>query len=288
MSLILNLLLIAFSVYMFYRVFQLSGRGRLNKEMLKILDKMDDRDAFFANADEFINVSKDPEYGQKVRVLRLWGDVFYERDEEFKEHLEDLNIDILLQPTKKNQGFANNEDSFFYLYMAIPNRLNYRGRNDLRRLHEEKIAAYAEVNGDTLLKAIHDENRKFYDRTDDHGQAFIKQLLAGEYAGYRYSKQLIGLYKNCEEAILAAQYRDEGNTEGYEECLKDIHNFATNTRLGMRWLKELHIELPKEEEEEPEETETESAETAEAEAVETEAVETEEPAAPAEEKEDAE
>ena len=288
MNLILNLLLIAFSVYMFYRVFQLSGRGRLNKEMLKILDKMDDRDAFFANADEFINVSKDPEYGQKVRVLRLWGDVFYERDEEFKEHLEDLNIDILLQPTKKNQGFANNEDSFFYLYMAIPNRLNYRGRNDLRRLHEEKIAAYAEVNGDTLLKAIHDENRKFYDRTDDHGQAFIKQLLAGEYAGYRYSKQLIGLYKNCEEAILAAQYRDEGNTEGYEECLKDIHNFATNTRLGMRWLKELHIELPKEEEEEPEETETESAETAEAEAVETEAVETEEPAAPAEEKEDAE
>lgn len=288
MNLILNLLLIAFSVYMFYRVFQLSGRGRLNKEMLKILDKMDDRDAFFANADEFINVSKDPEYGQKVRVLRLWGDVFYERDEEFKEHLEDLNIDILLQPTKKNQGFANNEDSFFYLYMAIPNRLNYRGRNDLRRIHEEKIAAYAEVNGDTLLKAIHDENRKFYDRTDDRGQAFIKQLLAGEYAGYRYSKQLIGLYKNCEEAILAAQYRDEGNTEGYEECLKDIHNFATNTRLGMRWLKELHIELPKEEEEEPEETETESAETAEAEAVETEAVETEEPAAPAEEKEDAE
>jgi hypothetical protein len=273
---------------MFYRVFQLSGRGRLNKEMLKILDKMDDRDAFFANADEFINVSKDPEYGQKVRVLRLWGDVFYERDEEFKEHLEDLNIDILLQPTKKNQGFANNEDSFFYLYMAIPNRLNWRRRNDLRRLHEEKIAAYAEVNGDTLLKAIHDENRKFYDRTDDRGQAFIKQLLAGEYAGYRYSKQLIGLYKNCEEAILAAQYRDEGNTEGYEECLKDIHNFATNTRLGMRWLKELHIELPKEEEEEPEETETESAETAEAEAVETEAVETEEPAAPAEEKEDAE
>jgi hypothetical protein len=272
---------------MFYRVFQLSGRGRLNKEMLKILDKMDDRDAFFANADEFINVSKDPEYGQKVRVLRLWGDVFYERDEEFKEHLEDLNIDILLQPTKKNQGFANNEDSFFYLYMAIPNRLNYRGRNDLRKLHEEKIAAYAEVNGDTLLKAIHDENRKFYDRTDDRGQAFIKQLLAGEYAGYRYSKQLIGLYKNCEEAILAAQYRDEGNTEGYEECLKDIHNFATNTRLGIRWLKELHIELPKEEEE-PEETETESAETAEAEAVETEAVETEEPAAPAEEKEDAE
>ena len=288
MSLILNLLLIAFSVYMFYRVFQLSGRGRLNKEMLKILDKMDDRDAFFANADEFINVSKDPEYGQKVRVLRLWGDVFYERDEEFKEHLEDLNIDILLQPTKKNQGFANNEDSFFYLYMAIPNRLNYRGRNDLRKLHEEKIAAYAEVNGDTLLKAIHDENKKYYDGTGDLGREFIKQLLAGEYAGYRYSKQLIGLYKNCEEAILAAQYRDEGNTEGYEECLKDIHNFATNTRLGMRWLKELHIELPKEEEEEPEETEAESSETAEAEAVETETVETEEPAAPAEEKEDAE
>ena len=278
MNLIVNLLLLAFSVYMFYRVFQLSGRGRLNKEMLKILDKIDNRDEFFASADEFIEVSKDPEYGQKVRVLRLWGDVFYERDEEFKEHLEDLNIDILLQPAKKNQGFANNEDSFFYLYEAMPNRLYSRGRRDLRKLLDEKLSSYEEVNGDTLLKRLHDENAKFYDRTGDQGQEFIKSLLAGEYAGYRYSKQLIGLYKNCEEAILAAQYKEAGNTEGYEECLGNLRNFATNTRLGMRWLKELGLEYPKDEEETEETGETDAVTDADAPAEEGGAVaEAEEP-----------
>ena len=277
MSLILNLILVAFSVYMFYRVFQLSGRGRLNKEMLKILDKIDERDEFFAKADEFITVSKDPEYVQKVSVLRLWGDVFYERDEEYKQHLAELDIDTLLAPLQKNRGFANNEDSFFYLYLAIPNRLNFRGRNDLRALHDEKLAAYAEINGDTLLKKMYDENKKFYEHTDDRGKDFITSLLAGEYAGFRYSKQLIGLYKHCEEAILAVLYREEGNTEGYEECLENVKNFGTNTRLGMRWLKELGIELPKEEEAE----EAEAAEPAEAE-------ETPAEEAPAEEKEDAE
>lgn len=257
MSLILNLILIGISIYMFYRVIALSGRGRLNKAMLGILDKIDNKDEFFAAADEFIRENKDPEYGQKVRVLRLWGDVFYERDEEFKEHLEDLDIDVLLNPTKKNQGFANNEDSFFYLYMALPNRLNFRGRKDLRALLEEKLAPYAEINGDTLLKAIYDENKKFYERTDDQGQTFIRNLLAGEYAGYRYSKQLIGLYKHCEEAILAAQYKEAGNTEGYDECIANLKNFATNTRLGIRWMKELGIDYPTEEPEE----ETEAAET---------------------------
>lgn len=282
MSLILNLILVAFSVYMFYRVFQLSGRGRLNKEMLKILDKMDDRDEFFARADEFIEVSKDPEYVQKVSVLRLWGDVFYERDEEYKQHLAELDIDTLLQPMQKNRGFANNEDSFFYLYLAIPNRLNFRGRNDLRKLNDEKLAAYEEINGDTLLKKIHDENKKFYEHTEDRGKDFIVSLLAGEYAGYRYSKQLIGLYKHCEEAILAVLYRDEGNTEGYEECLENVKNFGTNTRLGIRWLKELGIELPNEEEE------TEEAEPAEEAAEPAEAEETPAEEVPAEEKDDAE
>ena len=261
---IFSALLIGITVYMFWRVIVLSGRGRLNKKMLGILGKFDDEEVFFTEADAFINENKDPEYGQKVRVLRIWGDAFYERDEAFKEHLEDLNIDALLSAGKKNQGFSNNEDSFFYLYVAIPNRLYYRGRRDLRTILDEKLSAYEEVNGDTLLKKLYDENRKFYDRTDDQGREFIRSLLAGDYSGYRYSKQLIGLYKNCEEGILAAQYREEGNTEKYEECLADLKNFAENTRLGARWLTELGIEYPKEEEAEDEESaqEEEGAEAA--------------------------
>ena len=260
----INIVLIAISVFMFYRVIKLSGRGKLNKQMLAVLDQFDDRDAFFEQAETFIAEQKDPEYVQKMKVLRLWGDAFYERDEEYKEHLADIDFSALLNPDGKNKGYSANEDSFFYMYLALPNRFYYRRRNDLRSLLDEKLKECEEANRDALLETIYHENQKFYDRTDDFGKAFITRLLDGEYGGYRYSKQLIGLYKHCEEAILAVLRKEEGDEAGFQECMESLKSFAENTRLGKRWTKELGIELPKEESAEAEtETETETAEVSE-------------------------
>ncbi|MBQ9326968.1 MAG: hypothetical protein IJ225_00335 [Solobacterium sp.] len=255
MNLLINVVLMAISVYMFYRVFKLSARGKLNRAMLAILDQIDERDTFFEQADAFIAEQKDAEYVQKVSVLRLWGDTFYARDAEFKEHLEALNIDLLLNPDGKNKGYDPNEDSFFYLYCAIPNRLYYRKADGLRELLDEKLSAYADTNKFTLLRRIYEENRKFYSRTEDSGKTFITSLLEGDYGGFKYSKQLIGLYKHCEEAILAVLYQEEGNTEEYDNCIQDLKDFGTNTRLGKRWLSELGISLPVEESETDEEEE---------------------------------
>ena len=201
-SFLFNIILIGITAFMFYRIIMLWGRSKYNKKMLAILDQIDDKDAFFKAADAFINEEKDAEYVQKVSVLRLWGDTFYERDEEFKAHLEELNIDTLLNPTGKKQTKGANEDSFFYLYVAIPNRLHYRKRKDLRRLLDEKLAPSAEANQDLLLREIYDQNKKFYDGTEDRGIEFMKKLMDGEYSGYAYSKQLIGLYKHCEELFV--------------------------------------------------------------------------------------
>ncbi len=270
-SLLFNVVLFAISAYMLYRIFLLTGRQKSNKKMLAILDQFDNEEEFFAAADQFIETEKDAEFVQKVSVLRLWGDTFYERDAEFKKHLEELSIDTLLNPDGKNKGFNQNEDSFFYLYMALPNRLYYRKAEGLRRLLHEKLSAYDEANAKVLLKKIYEENKKYYDNTDDRGRAFIESFLEGEYGGFKYSKQLIGLYKHCEEALLATMYQEENNTERYEECMEDLKSFGTNTRLGIRWLKELGLSYPEEpeeeeaseESEESEETETDPEETAE-------------------------
>ena len=250
-SFVINLVMIGFTLFMVYRIIKLNSRNKLNKKMLSILDTIDDPDTFFAEADKFIETEKDAEFKEKVGVLRLWGDVFYERDDAFKEHLEALNIDTLLNPDGKNKGFSANEDSFFYLFMAVPNRLYYRKRDDLRAMVEEKLSAFEEGTKNGLLKKIFEENKKFYEGTEDRAKPFIESLLEGDYGGYQYSKQLIGLYKHCEEAILAVLHKEAGETEAYEECMADVKNFGTNTRLGKRWLKELGLELP----EEPEETE---------------------------------
>lgn len=243
-SMLIIIALLALTVFMFYRVMKLSGRNKINTKMLKILEKIEDRDAFFEAADSFIATEKDVEYVQKVSVLRLWGDAYHDLPDQFREHLDTVNVDTLLNPDGKNKGFSANEDSFFYLYMAMPNRLHYMKHEDLRALLDEKMAAYSEVNGSTLLKKLHDENDKYYTGRDDRGKGFMRQLLDGEYSGYTYSKQLIGLYKHCEEAILAKMYLEEGDLDAYEEAIADLDNFGRNTRLGIRWLKEVGLELP--------------------------------------------
>ncbi|MBR3346317.1 MAG: hypothetical protein IKG37_04495 [Solobacterium sp.] len=267
-NLLINIVLVAISAYMLFRIIKLSGRGKKNQKMLKILDQIDDRDAFFQAADCFIATEKDAEFVQKVSVLRLWGDTFYERNEEFHKHLQEINLETLLNPDGKRKGFDSNEDSFFYLYLAIPNRLNYRKAEGLRKLVDEKLAAVREANANTLQQKLYDENKKYYDGTDDRGIPFIKSFLEGEYGGYRYSKQLIGLYKNCEEALLAKVYLEENNREAYDECMKDLENFGKNTRLGIRWLKELGLSYPEETEEAEAEPETAAEETAEKETAE--------------------
>jgi hypothetical protein len=246
-TLVINVFLIVLTLFFASKILKLSGRTKENKKMLKILDSFDDRDTFFSSADEFISTEKNQEFVNKVAVLRLWGDAYYERDEGFRTHLQEVNIDGLLNPDGKNRGYEMNEDSFFYLYLAIPNRLYYRKRDDLRSLLYERMEAYEAANENALLRKICQENKKFYDRKDDFGKSFIKSLLDGEYGGFKYSKQLIGLYKHCEEGILAVILKEEGDEEGCEECMNNLSDFAKNTRLGKRWTKELGIELKDEE-----------------------------------------
>jgi hypothetical protein len=275
-TIIVNIVLLVITAFLAFRVLKMSGRNKQNQKMLAILDSFDDRETFFRDADAFIAEHDGEEFCHKVCVLRLWGDAFYERDEEFKAHLSELNIDGLLNPDGKGKGYDVNEDSFFYLYLAIPNRLYYRKRDDLRSMIYEKMSAYDTVNENALLRLINLENRKFYDNKEDRGKAYIRSLLDGEYGGYKYSRQLIGLYKHCEEAILAVILRDEGNNEGYEECMSNIDNFAKTTRLGKRWCKELGIEIPEEETEDTaEETAEETADETPAETQETETEESE-------------
>ena len=254
MTFLVNILLIGLTLFFAFRIMKLGRRTKENKKMLKILDSFDEREEFFRSADEFIATEKNQEFVNKVAVLRLWGDAFYERDEEFKTHLKEVNIGGLLNPDGKNKGYDMNEDSFFYLYLAIPNRLYYRKRDDLRSMLYERMAEYDTVNENTVLKKLCEENKKFYDNIEDRGKEFISKLLSGEYGGYKYSKQLIGLYKHCEEAILAVLKREEGDEEGYQECLRNLEHFAKETRLGRRWTKELGIEIAEESEASEEET----------------------------------
>lgn len=241
-------------IYMIIRILILQKRNRENQGMIKVLDLIHDEDAFYPACDAYIAKEKSQEFVTKMQVLRLWADTRYEHDEDFHKDLESIDLNKLVKDdkgnTKKKDALLLDEDSFFYLYLAIPNRLYYRKNEKLREELDKKLDSWKDLTGDLLIKKIHEAATAFYDNTGDKGKAFFQQVMDGDYGQYDYSKQLIGLYKHCIEGFLAVLAKEEGTLDQfYQENLEDLKQFK-NTNLGSRWLEELSVELPVEEKEE--------------------------------------
>lgn len=257
---IMTLVMFVLLIYMVVRTFLLAKKNNKNKKLLKVLDEINDEQKFFEDADKVIDEEKDKTFAAKIEVLRIWGDVYYRREKAFREHLSALDIDLLLHPQgSKADGFNENEDSFFYLYTAIPNHLWSIGRNDLRAAVDEKLQPYHEALSNTFLSVMHDSFALFYDNKEDKGRSFYNAVSNGDYGQYRYNRQLIGLYKDMITVMQARLALDEGSADGIKPYEEDLRRFS-ETRLGARWMKELSVELPSGEEQTEETKEEEPAE----------------------------
>ncbi len=257
---IMTLVMFVLLIYMVVRTFMLAKKNNKNKKLLKVLDEINDEQKFFDDADKVIAEEKDKTFAAKIEVLRIWGDVYYRREKAFREHLSTLDIELLLHPQgSRTDGFNDNEDSFFYLYTAIPNHLWSIGRNDLREAVNEKLKPYHDALSDTFLSVMHDSFALFYDNKEDKGRSFYNAVMNGDYGQYRYNKQLIGLYKDMITVMLARLALDDGSAEGIQPYEADLKRFA-ETRLGARWMKELSVELPSDEKTEEETKDAEPAE----------------------------
>lgn len=285
---LISIILFVLLAYMVYRTIVLGKRSKKNQAMLKILDQMDDEEVFYKAADDYIASEPDVEFKAKVGVLRLFADALYDRDEDFKEHLEELNITDLLKDQGRTKGFDLNEDSFVYLCQFIPGRLWYRNRFDLVDLLKAKLDTSADKLEHTMVMAMWKAEEQFYKKEGDRGRAFAQSLQDGTYEGYVYSKQLIGIYKNMMLAVLTRLNREEGREEDVQNAAEELGRFS-ESRLGKRWLTEWGLEdmIAKSEEEEGSEEKTEEDKPAEEEEA-AEAEPAESAVTPAEEKPTAE
>lgn len=239
-----------FTIYLIMKMFKMSKRNNRNKRMLAVLDQFSDEEAFYKAADEMIATEKDAEYVNKTRVLRIWADVRYEHDEMFKKDLELLDLkELVTDKPNASKAVDLNEDSLFYLYLAIPNRLYYRNRLDLLEPLDQKLKDCDEETKTMLVRGIAKHNRMYYNHEGDLGESFYKNVLAGDYGEYRYSKHLISMYKRIVATMLGRIALDRNDLEMFEEQLSFMEVFE-NSPLGERWLMELDIELPKAEDSE--------------------------------------
>lgn len=240
---LMQIVMLVLMAYLIIKMLKMSKRNGLNRKMLAVLDCFADEEEFFSQADLFIENEKNQEFVNKTRVLRIWGDVRYERDEDLKKDLELLDLDaLLMREDKKEDHLSLNEDSFFYLYIAIPNRLYYRGRMDLLEVVDQKLNTIQEDMKDMLVYNMKVQAMKYYEHRDDEGKKFFNDLLAGDYGDYKYTKQLIGIYKNVGNALLARIALDHEDAVAYSECIGMLESFETSP-LGQRFLQELDIKV---------------------------------------------
>ena len=234
------LILGVLAIYMIIKVRSLSSRNKQIGEVMELMDHLDDAETFYRLADEK-TASENAEFRNKVRCIKMFGDAYFSEIDRFREDLEALEPEALYLRNGKTD-ILNDEDSFFYLFLAIPNKLYHTGNAELIAPLYQKLDEHAEVLDTLLISKLGHEAAKFYRKEEDGGKAFFEQFLDGDYAGYRYNPQLIGIYKNIAMAFLAKLAQDAG--EGIpEEYLEELRTFAAG-KLGSRWTEELGITIP--------------------------------------------
>ena len=228
--------------YLVIKMFISSKRNGKNKMIIDAVRLINEKEMFFNRVDQLISTVNDPEFANKGRVLKLWGCAYHQDFSEFDSTLQELDIDSLIEDKKGVKSIDTNEDSFFYLYLAIPNVLHHVGRDDLRTTMHAKLQPYEEILENQLSKVLSDQLDKYYDSVDDRGQTFFEKLLEGDYEGYIYSRTMIGIYKNLANATLYKIYQDQAKFEQLEEMKPMLEQFA-QTGVGKRWIQSLDISL---------------------------------------------
>lgn len=233
-------------IYLIFRMFSMNKGVNKRRQIISVVNKVFDENEFFDAADDLIANADDPVVETKTRVIRLWGMAFHKRLDHFEDELNEINLDSLFTVKNGRVSIEADEDSFFYLLLAIPNMLYGTERNDLSEKVFEKVSAYDEKLNSQLIRAIADKCMQFYMGEGDLGEQFFRDIDQGEYPGYRYSKQLIGIYKNICDTMLCRILSDRN--EDYSEFEIYAQNFA-KTGVGKRWIEALGLDIKAPEEE---------------------------------------
>lgn len=232
--------LIKFTMYLFISYFLIkivlaSKRTKKNKKLIETVRAIDQEVLFFHHVEDMINTVKDEEFIEKAKVLKLWGFAIYQRYDEFDALLPTLRPEVLIH---KN-SIELNEDSFFYLYIAIGNILFNQNQLERRLALVQFMEKYPLQ--DQLCYQIGEHLEKYYQQQEDLGLGFFQQILDGEYEGVQYSRTMIGLYKSICNAMMAKIYQMQGDWVKYEECVPMLEQFK-QVHIGQRWIKGLQLE----------------------------------------------
>lgn len=246
----------ALVIYFMIRIILLSQKNGKTKGLIEVIRFVDDENQFndriIALEDQFRD--KNVEFFQKTQVLKLWGAANHGRTTSFSSVLEKLQLEKLIQHNK-GTSIGENEDSFFYLYISIPNILYGQNQLELMEKLFQKLSSISEQLSSEMVVQLGLQAKKYYQGQEDFGKSFYQSILEGDYETLTYSKNMISVYKSVCSSLLAKIAQEENDIEGLKAQMETVNHFNT-LGVGQRFLNHLSFQMPKEEvkEESSEET----------------------------------
>ncbi len=230
----------AFLIVMIVRMIIMNREGKKNSGLIDAVRNVNNPDLFFEKINEVLAGNYDELFLQKAYVIKLWGICYTGVYDDWDDTLKHIDIDRFIDHKRGAATIQYNEDSILYLYLVLPEMLHYSGNEDKKAELTARLEAYrSDLEGQLVLR-LHDEFEKFYSNEDDKGQKFFEQLLEGEYEGYSYSKQMIGVYKSMCACDLAKIYEEQGTPEKIADN-EDLITSFTGITLGKKWVTDLGL-----------------------------------------------
>lgn len=245
------LVLYAILIYMIVRMFAMRRTNQKMNKVIELVKLLEDENAFMEKADGYIQNASGDEERTKFQILKLWGICYHGRYDEYTDMLSEIHPEYLLG-TKNS-----NDDSFFYLFLAIPNILQAAGKWEELDAVITKTDEHRNVFEKRLDYQIAENCILYYKNEKDRGFSFFEAVMEGSYEEYSYNRQLIGLYKQTVASMLVGQYEERGDREHYDE-MKSIADEFRETRIGEMWISNLSGDQKKEIQPEEEKTAEES------------------------------
>ncbi len=245
MYILLNLVLLVLIVFSFYNAW----KNRGNQKIVKILRYFSDHEAFR----KALSTEKAKKHSAadeaKLYALQIWGGVFHQDEELFRDGLENIDMEGLLEKRggrTKLPGMG--ESALFWLYLFAPNNLYSRKNMEWMDDLYARLDTIRDELSDQLVVQLGEANRKYYYGLEDQGLSFYEKLLDGDYGDLHYLKELIQYYKDIAAVMATTLYQKQGNTEKAEACQTYVDDFQ-GIAMGKRWEEEIGLLKPEEEEE---------------------------------------
>ena len=212
-----NVILIGLGLILLFVLYKNVGmykRIKFNKTYVELFNKVlkEDNERAYEDVVEYVNKTENIEFKNKGRIFELYLELA--KDLPYEETLNELDFRELFYNGEKvsMEKVGYNSDTFVWI-IALFARARKHDKLEIidvimakLKLYEDLLKNYVEY---TLCLSV----ARAIKGEDDLGVTFMRQLIDGDYAKYKYDTRLIGIYKRIATSFLAYTHQELNEDE---------------------------------------------------------------------------